>query len=59
MGRPLFATFGDSKSFEFHYLLITLTMEAARTTETTVNFYRLHGATTQKTAIFVLAAVIT
>jgi hypothetical protein len=34
-------------------------MEAARTSETLVNFYRLHGTTTQKTAIFVLAAVRT
>jgi hypothetical protein len=35
-------------------------MEAARTSETLVNFStRLHGATTQKTAIFVLTAVRT
>jgi hypothetical protein len=37
-------------------------MEAARTSEKLVNFYqtmRLHGATTQKTAIFVLKAVRT
>jgi hypothetical protein len=27
-------------------------MEAARTSETLVNFYQIHGATTQKTAIF-------
>jgi hypothetical protein len=32
--------------------LIALMMEAARTSETLVNFTRLHGATTQKTAIF-------
>jgi hypothetical protein len=33
-------------------------MEAASTSETAVNFSnRLHGATTQKTAIFILAAV--
>jgi hypothetical protein len=32
-------------------------MEAASTSETSVNFYRLHGATIQKTAIFILAAV--
>jgi hypothetical protein len=34
-------------------------MEAARTSETLVNFTRLHGATTQKTAIFLLTAVRT
>jgi hypothetical protein len=41
--------------------LIALMMEAARTSEMLVNFYqiRLHGATTQKTAIFVLIAVRT
>jgi uncharacterized ion transporter superfamily protein YfcC len=33
---------------------IALMMEAARTSETLVNFTRLHGATTQKTAIFIL-----
>jgi hypothetical protein len=32
-------------------------MEAARTSETLVNFYQTTGATTQKTAIFVLIAV--
>jgi hypothetical protein len=31
----------------------------ASTSETSVNFYRLHGATTQKTAIFILAAMRT
>jgi hypothetical protein len=34
-------------------------MEAARTSETLVNFYRPHGATTQKTAIFELTAMRT
>jgi hypothetical protein len=34
-------------------------MEAANTSETSVNFYRLHGATSQKTVIFILAAVRT
>jgi hypothetical protein len=34
-------------------------MEAARTSETLVNSTRLHGATTQKTAIFILTAVRT
>jgi hypothetical protein len=34
-------------------------MEAARTPETLINFYRLHSATTQKTDIFVLTAVRT
>jgi hypothetical protein len=29
-------------------------MEALMTSETLVNVYRLHGATTQKTAIFIL-----
>jgi hypothetical protein len=37
--------------------LIALMMEAARTSETSVT--RLHGATTQKAAIFILAAVKT
>jgi hypothetical protein len=40
--------------------LIALMMEAARTSETLVNFYQtFHGATTQKTVIFVLTAVRT
>jgi hypothetical protein len=34
-------------------------MEAASTSETSVTSSRLHGATTQKTAIFILAAVRT
>jgi hypothetical protein len=34
-------------------------MEAARTSETLVNFYQTTGATTQNTAIFVLTAVRT
>jgi hypothetical protein len=34
---------------------IALMMEATRTSETLVNFY--HGATTQKTAIFLLQGV--
>jgi hypothetical protein len=38
---------------------IALMTEAARTSETSVNYTRLQGATTQKTAIFILAAVIT
>jgi hypothetical protein len=42
-----------------HYGDECLMMEAARTSETLVNFYRLHGATTQKTAIFVLTVVRT
>jgi hypothetical protein len=40
-------------------MLGALMMEAARTSETLVNFYQIHGATTQKTAIFVLIAVRT
>jgi hypothetical protein len=43
-------------------VLITLMMEAASSSETSVNFYqttRLHGATSQKTTIFILAAAIT
>jgi hypothetical protein len=32
-------------------------MEAASTSETSVNFYQTTGATTQKTAIFILATV--
>jgi hypothetical protein len=35
----------------------TVMVEAARTSETSVNFTMLHGATNQKTAIFTLAAV--
>jgi hypothetical protein len=34
-------------------------MEAARTSETLVNFYQIHGAAIKKTAIFVLTAVRT
>jgi hypothetical protein len=34
-------------------------IEAANTSETSVNFTRLPGATTQKAAIFILAAVRT
>jgi hypothetical protein len=37
--------------------LIAVMMEAARSSETLVNFYRLYSTTTQKTAIFILAAV--
>jgi hypothetical protein len=37
-------------------LQITLMMEAVSTPETSVNFCGLHGATTQKAAIFILAA---
>jgi hypothetical protein len=33
--------------------------EAASTSETSVNFYQTHGATTQMTAVFILAAVRT
>jgi hypothetical protein len=40
-------------------ILIALMMEAARTSETLETSTRLHGATTQKTAIFVLIAVRT
>jgi N-acetylmuramic acid 6-phosphate (MurNAc-6-P) etherase len=39
--------------------LIALMMEAVRTSETLVTSTRLHGATTQKTAIFILTAVRT
>jgi hypothetical protein len=39
--------------------LIALMMDAARTSETLVNFYQTTLATTQKTAIFVLTAVRT
>jgi hypothetical protein len=38
---------------------IALMIEAGITSETLVNFSRLHGATTQKTAIFILAAMRT
>jgi hypothetical protein len=36
-----------------------LMMEVASTSETSVNFYQMHGATAQKTAIFILVAVRT
>jgi hypothetical protein len=39
--------------------LIALMMEAASTSETSVNFYHTTRSTTHKTAIFILAAVIT
>jgi hypothetical protein len=32
---------------------IALMMEATKMSETSVNFYQKHGATTQKTAIFI------
>jgi hypothetical protein len=32
--------------------VLALIMEAASTSEMSVNFYQIHGATTQKTAIF-------
>jgi hypothetical protein len=35
----------------YHFIIIALMMGAARTSETLVKFTRLHGATTQKTAI--------
>jgi hypothetical protein len=38
-------------------LLIALLMEATSTSETSVNFYQSTGSTSQKTAIFILAAV--
>jgi hypothetical protein len=38
---------------------IALMMEAVNTSEASGNFSRLHGATTQKTVIFILAAVRT
>jgi uncharacterized lipoprotein YmbA len=40
-------------------LIALMMMEAAGTSETLVKFYQLHSATTQKTAIFILAAVRT
>jgi hypothetical protein len=38
---------------------VALMMEAGRISETSVKFYRPHGATTQKTVIFILTAVRT
>jgi hypothetical protein len=38
--------------------LTSLLTEAASTSETSVNFTRLHGATTQKTAIFEVRLVL-
>jgi hypothetical protein len=41
-------------------MIIALIMETASTSETSVNLYqRIHGATTQKIALFILAAVRT
>jgi hypothetical protein len=40
-------------------VLAALMVEAASTSETSVNFYQLHGTTSQKTVIFILAAVRT
>jgi hypothetical protein len=39
--------------------IIALMVEAASTSETSVTSTRLHGATTQKTLIFILAAMRT
>jgi hypothetical protein len=39
--------------------LIALMMEAVSTSETLVNFYKLSGAISQKTVVFILAAVRT
>jgi hypothetical protein len=39
--------------------LVALMKEAVCTCETSVNFYQLRGATTQKNAIFILVAVRT
>jgi hypothetical protein len=33
-------------------------IRAARTSETSVNFYRLHGTTSQKTVIFLLGCLV-
>jgi hypothetical protein len=38
---------------------IALMMEAVSTSETSVNFYRLHGTTSQKKVIFILATMRT
>jgi hypothetical protein len=39
--------------------LTALMMEAISTSETSVNFYEIHGATSQKTAIFILVVLRT
>jgi hypothetical protein len=39
--------------------IITLMMGAASTSETSVSFYQITGRTSQKTVIFILAAVRT
>jgi hypothetical protein len=39
--------------------VIAVVMEAVSACETSVNFYRLHGTTTQKTIIFILVTVKT
>jgi hypothetical protein len=41
------------------YSLISMMVEAASTSETSVNFTTPHGVTSKKTAIFILAAVRT
>jgi hypothetical protein len=38
--------------------IIRVIMEAVSTSETMVNFYRLHGATSQKTDILILTSVL-
>jgi hypothetical protein len=38
---------------------IVLKMEAGSGSETSVNFYQIHDATTQKSEIFIIAALIT
>jgi hypothetical protein len=41
------------------WAMITLMMEAVSTSETSVSIYRVHGATSQKTDIFIIVAVRT
>jgi hypothetical protein len=42
-----------------HRVVIALMIETVSTSETSVSFYRLHGETSQKTAIFILVVEIT
>jgi hypothetical protein len=48
-----------SNQFHMRGLLVALMMEAARTSETLVNFYQTTWCYTQKTAIFILTAMRT
>jgi hypothetical protein len=54
--RPRFTCREKSVGTTYGYGTRVLTMEALRTSETSINSTRLNCATTRKTAIFILAA---